>query len=91
MSKYYYSYGIRNSFGIGFDPVTGKLWDTENGPSFGDEINVADPGFNSGWTNIQGVWQAGAESSEPGPVAPLHPNNLVDFGGRGKYKPPEFS
>src|ERR1043166_7258510 len=28
----YYAYGIRNSFGLGFDPVTGDLWDTENGP-----------------------------------------------------------
>ena len=34
----YFAYGIRNSFGIDFDPVTGKLWDTENGPpQFGDE------------------------------------------------------
>ena len=30
----YYGYGIRNSFGIDFDPVTGRLWDTENGPGF---------------------------------------------------------
>ena len=45
----YYAYGIRNSFGIDFDLVSGKLWDTENGPSFGDEINLVDPGFNSGW------------------------------------------
>ena len=34
----YYSYGLRNSFGIDFDSVTGKLWDTENGEDFGDEI-----------------------------------------------------
>jgi glucose/arabinose dehydrogenase len=27
----YYAYGMWNSFGIDFDPVTGKLWDTENG------------------------------------------------------------
>jgi hypothetical protein len=45
MSKYYYAYGIRNSFGLGFDPVTGKLWDTENGPSFGHEINLIDPAY----------------------------------------------
>ena len=36
----YYAYGIRNSFGIAFDPLTGNLWDTENGPGFGDEINL---------------------------------------------------
>lgn len=45
MSKYYYDYGIRNSFGLGFDPVTGKLWDTENGPLFGDEMNLIDPAY----------------------------------------------
>jgi glucose/arabinose dehydrogenase len=43
----YYAYGIWNSFGIDFDPVTGKLWDTENGVVFGDEINLVEPGFNS--------------------------------------------
>ena len=52
----YYAYGIRNSFGIDFDPLTGQLWDTENGPSFGDEINLVEPGFNSGWMKIQGIW-----------------------------------
>ena len=29
----YYAYGIRNSFGMDFDPVSGLLWDTENGAS----------------------------------------------------------
>ena len=53
LSKYY-AYGIRNSFGLAFDPVTGKLWDTENGPSSNDEINIVSPGFNSGWTHIMG-------------------------------------
>lgn len=52
----YYAYGIRNSFGIDFDPLTGYLWDTENGPAFGDEINLVRPGFNSGWSKIQGIW-----------------------------------
>ncbi len=52
----YYAYGIRNSFGIDFDPLTGKLWDTENGPFFGDEINLVEPGFNSGWLKVQGMW-----------------------------------
>lgn len=35
-----YASGIRNSFGPDFDPVNGNLWDTENGPAFGDEINL---------------------------------------------------
>ena len=54
----YYAYGIRNSFGIDFDPVTRKLWDTENGPQFGDEINVVKPGFNSGADRVYGIWEA---------------------------------
>jgi len=32
----YYAMGIRNSFGMDFDPLTGNLWDTENGPAAGD-------------------------------------------------------
>ena len=38
-----------------FDPKTGKLWDTENGPAFGDEINLIEPGFNGGWQVVQGM------------------------------------
>jgi aldose sugar dehydrogenase len=53
--NFYYGYGIRNSFGIGFDPLTGILWETENGPDYGDEINVILPGFNGGWTQVLGL------------------------------------
>ncbi|MGH7843596.1 MAG: PQQ-dependent sugar dehydrogenase, partial [Candidatus Binatia bacterium] len=50
----YYAYGIRNSFGMAFDPLTEKLWTTENGPDAYDEINLVEPGFNSGWEQIMG-------------------------------------
>lgn len=53
LSKYY-AYGIRNSFGLTFDPVTNNVWDTENGPASNDEINLVKPGFNSGWQTIMG-------------------------------------
>ena len=53
LSKYY-AYGIRNSFGITFDPITGRLWDTENGELAYDEINLVTPGFNSGWQEVMG-------------------------------------
>src|SRR5207248_1115130 len=49
-----YAYGIRNSFGLAFDPITGGLWDTENGPDKYDEIDRITPGFNSGWVDITG-------------------------------------
>ncbi len=87
----YYAYGIRNSFGMDFDPVTGKLWDTENGPNYGDEINLVEPGFNSGWTQVQGIWTPKGEiENENAGTLNLHPSNLVDFGGKGKYRAPEF-
>lgn len=50
----YYAYGIRNGFGMDFDPVTGHLWMTENGPDSYDEINLVTPGFNSGWHVLVG-------------------------------------
>jgi glucose/arabinose dehydrogenase len=87
----YYAYGIRNSFGMDFDPVTGNLWDTENGPNYGDEINLVESGFNSGWVQVQGIWtpNGAIENENAGPIN-LHPPNLVDFGGKGKYRAPEF-
>jgi glucose/arabinose dehydrogenase len=88
LSKYY-AYGIRNSFGIDFDPVTGNLWDTENGPDFGDEINLVEPGFNSGWEKTQGIWDR--QKYLEGSIAPEEPSNFVNFGGKGKYSTPEFT
>ncbi len=83
----YYAYGIRNSFGIDFDSVTSTLWDTENGPSSGDEINLVEPGFNSGWERVSGIWEP--IGYLPGSVT-LNPDNLVDFDRRGRYSSPEF-
>ena len=83
----YYAYGIRNSFGIDWDPLTGYLWDSENGPNFGDEINLVQPGFNSGWVSVQGYWKPDVEKM--GQIK-LKPDNLVSFNDTGKYSPPEF-
>jgi glucose/arabinose dehydrogenase len=44
-----WSYGHRNSFGFTFDPHTGRLWETENGPECTDEINLIVKGANFGW------------------------------------------
>ena len=81
LTEYYYAYGIRNSFGMDIDPLTGKLWDTENGEHNYDEINLVQPGFNSGWSKIMG---------------PISRNNdtlvsdLVVLNG-SHYSDPEFS
>jgi aldose sugar dehydrogenase len=81
----YYAYGIRNSFGMDFDPITGKLWDSENGPSYGDEINLVEPGFNSGWKAISGKLESSSVQGTSG-VA----DTLEDFDGKGKYSDPEY-
>jgi glucose/arabinose dehydrogenase len=93
----YFAYGIRNSFGIDFDPNTSLLWDTENGPNYGDEINLVNRGFNSGWYKLQGVWNPTYDSAKGGDLIAgnkmLTPGfgYLEDFNGRGKYSLPEFT
>jgi len=52
--KPYFAMGIRNSFGLAIDPVTGNLWATENGDDDFDEINLVFEKFNSGWIVIMG-------------------------------------
>ena len=84
----YYAYGIRNSFGMDFDPLTGNLWDTENGPGNGDEINLVKPGFNSGWSKVQGMREV---KEAFGGNTVLEPDNLIDFDGKGRYSEPEFA
>ena len=49
-----FAMGIRNSFGLAVDPVTGYLWETENGENYFDEINLVKPRFNSGWNSVMG-------------------------------------
>jgi glucose/arabinose dehydrogenase len=79
LSKYY-AYGVRNSFGFDFDPLTGILWDTENGPARFDEINIVLPGFNSGWNRVTGP--IGREG--------ITTEDLVQFQG-SHYADPVFS
>jgi aldose sugar dehydrogenase len=81
LSKYY-AYGIRNSFGLAIDPVTGILWDTENGFSDFDEINIVRPGFNSGWTKVMGPIARSNVTAE---------NDLDNFLGSSSYADPVFS
>jgi aldose sugar dehydrogenase len=75
-----YAYGIRNSFGFDFDPLTGILWDTENGPTEFDEVNIVLPGFNSGWNRVMGP--IGREG--------ISTQDLVQFQG-SHYADPVFS
>ena len=75
-SRDIYAMGIRNTYGLDFDPVTGKLWDTENGPESFDEVNLVERKFNSGWNVIQG---------------PLKENQLIPKIEDYVYSDPEFS
>ena len=52
-----FAYGIRNSFGMAFDPLGGHLWTQENGDNSFDEINLVGPGANLGWVQIMGPLQ----------------------------------
>jgi len=49
-----YAYGIRNSYGMNFDPISGDLWENENGDDTFSELNRVEPGMNSGWVQIMG-------------------------------------
>jgi glucose/arabinose dehydrogenase len=52
--KKVFAYGVRNSFGMDFDPLSGALWTQENGDDAFDEINRVTPGFNGGWIQTMG-------------------------------------
>jgi glucose/arabinose dehydrogenase len=47
--KSIWTYGHRNPEGLSYDPATGLLWESEHGPTGGDEINIIEPGHNYGW------------------------------------------
>lgn len=81
----WYAYGVRNSFGLAFDPAFDdpanlRLWDTENGPTLYDEINLVPAGMNSGWTPIMG----------PNDLDPQDVGDLVNLAGP-TYVDPKFS
>jgi aldose sugar dehydrogenase len=44
-----YTMGHRNGHGLAANPETGEMWETEQGPSGGDEVNILRPGHNYGW------------------------------------------
>jgi aldose sugar dehydrogenase len=67
-----WSYGHRNPQGLAWDPVTGQLWESEHGPSGGDEINIIYPKHNYGWGVVsKGVQPGITKTSEPGMDDPI--------------------
>ncbi len=68
-----WAFGIRNSFGFAFDPFTGNLWESENGPGCNDEVNVIRRGRNYGWGPNQtcdGSSPGNTNQDGPDPVLP---------------------
>jgi aldose sugar dehydrogenase len=72
-----FAYGVRNSFGLAFDPRSGDLWEQENGDDSFSELNRVEPGMNSGWVQIMGpasrVAQFKAIETDPTAPQPLTP------------------
>ena len=75
-----FSYGLRNSFGMAFDPRSGRLWQQENGDDSFSELNRVPPGLNSGWVQIMGPasrvaqFKAIETTMVPDPPDPRAPN-----------------
>jgi glucose/arabinose dehydrogenase len=84
-----WSYGHRNPEGLTFDPVTGLLWESEHGPTGGDEINVVEKGHNYGWgvismglePGITKQHQAGMEDPIRFYVPSIGPSGMTFYGG----------
>jgi len=84
-----WAYGIRNSYGMTFDPLTDFLWFTENGPNVMDEINIAPKGMNSGWLKLMGPDSRNMTYSENGNTV-FNASDLVVLPGSA-YRDPEYS
>jgi glucose/arabinose dehydrogenase len=60
-----YTMGHRNPLGLALNPVTGEIWECEDGPNGGDEINVLQAGKNYGWPVVSfGRFYAGPRVTE---------------------------
>jgi glucose/arabinose dehydrogenase len=60
-----FTMGHRNALGLAMNPVTGEIWECEDGPNGGDEINVLQVGKNYGWPVVSfGRFYLGPRVSE---------------------------
>jgi uncharacterized protein (TIGR03118 family) len=64
-----YAYGVRNTFGYDWDPVTGKLWLEEDGDNSFDKISIVSPGANDGWIQSSAPLFQNDGSTDPGALA----------------------
>jgi glucose/arabinose dehydrogenase len=72
-----FTYGHRNTLGMAVHPTTGEIWQDENGPNGGDEINILKAGANYGWPIVSlgraypGPWQGKNGPSHQGYESPV--------------------
>ena len=94
----YFAYGIRESFGMDFDPVTGKLCGIQKTAQIGEMRLI----YRTRDLTVDGI-----KYKEYGIILEMdilngtgfpdnrnityNPSNLVDFDGKGKYRSPEFT
>jgi len=72
-----YSYGHRTVLGLTFHPTSGALWETENGPQGGDEVNIIEAGKNYGWPLVTyGIEYDGSRAADTPWRAGLVPPKL---------------
>jgi aldose sugar dehydrogenase len=73
-----YSYGHRNPQGLTLNPQTNELWETEHGPSGGDEVNIIVKAGNYGWPtysigkNYDGTNISSGQHTATGITTPLY-------------------
>jgi aldose sugar dehydrogenase len=67
-----YAYGFRNGYGMAFDPVGHRLWEAANGDDTFSELELVEPGLNSGWIQFMGPASRVAQfkAIETDPTAP---------------------
>jgi len=72
-----FSWGHRSALGLAIHPVTGAIWENENGPNGGDEINIIKPKANYGWPKVslgrdyKGPWQSSEGPNHMGYEPPI--------------------
>jgi glucose/arabinose dehydrogenase len=59
-----FAYGIRNGFGMAFDPASGNLWEAQNGDDSFTELNLVERGANLGWIQVMGPLERIAQFKE---------------------------
>ena len=68
-----WAFGIRNGFGLAFDPESDGLWDTDNGPGCNDEVNLIVEAGNYGWgpsETCEGASPGNTNGDGPDPILP---------------------